>query len=313
MSPCPRENVREGIQVIGLGQACVDYLGMVPSYPQEDGKVELVDLFIRCGGPASTALVTMSRLGILTSFLGSISNDPFGVKIINNLKHEKVDVSLLKITPGYTSQFAFIVVTEKGGKRTILWHRGSVPHLRAEDVDLRCFPNARILHVDSLMIEAAVEAAKQAKAIGMSVVMDGGTMRQGTKELVGLVDILIASETFATPLVSTEASYEAALYALRDLGPKQVVITLGPDGSIGLNEQGIVRQEAFPVKAVDTTGAGDVYHGAYIYGILQGWEMSECMRVAAATAALKCKEIGAQSGIPDLEAIKRFMTPPLPA
>lgn len=307
MSPCPRENVREGIQVIGLGQACVDYLGMVPSYPQEDGKVELVDLFIRCGGPASTALVTMSRLGILTSFLGSISNDPFGVKIINNLKHEKVDVSLLKITPGYTSQFAFIVVTEKGGKRTILWHRGSVPHLRAEDVDLRCFPNARILHVDSLMIEAAVEAAKQAKAIGMSVVMDGGTMRQGTKELVGLVDILIASETFATPLVSTEASYEAALYALRDLGPKQVVITLGPDGSIGLNEQGIVRQEAFPVKAVDTTGAGDVYHGAYIYGILQGWEMSECMRVAAATAALKCKEIGAQSGIPDLEAIKGLL------
>lgn len=313
MSPCARENVREGIQVIGLGQACVDYLGMVPSYPQEDAKVELVDLFIRCGGPASTALVTLSRLGILTSFLGSISNDPFGVKIIDNLKHEKVDVSLLKITPGYTSQFAFIVVTKKGGKRTILWHRGSVPHLRAEDVDLRCFPNARILHVDSLMIEAAVEAAKQAKAIGMSVVMDGGTMRQGTKELVGLVDILIASETFATPLVSTEASYEAALYALRDLGPKQVVITLGPDGSIGLNEQGLVRQEAFPVKAVDTTGAGDVYHGAYIYGILQGWEMSECMRVAAATAALKCKGIGAQSGIPDLEAIKRFMTPPLPA
>jgi sulfofructose kinase len=307
MSPCPREDVRERIQIIGLGQACVDYLGMVPSYPQEDCKVELVDLFIRCGGPASTALVTLSRLGIMTSFLGSISNDPFGVKIIDNLKQEKVDVSLLRIIPGHTSQFAFIVVTERDGKRTILWHRGSVPHLRAEDVDLRCFPNARILHVDSLMIDASVEAAKQAKAVGMTVIMDGGTMRKGTKDLVGLVDILIASETFATPLVSNEASYEAALYALRDLGPQQVVITLGVDGSIGLNDQGIVRQEAFPVNAVDTTGAGDVYHGAYIYGVLQGWEMRECMRFAAATAALKCREIGAQSGIPDLEAIKRFM------
>ena len=105
--------MRERVQVIGLGQACIDYLGTLPSYPQEDGKVELVDLLIRCGGPASTALVTLSRLGIMTSFLGSISNDSFGMKIMDNLKHEKVDVSLLKIIPGYSSQFAFIAVTKK--------------------------------------------------------------------------------------------------------------------------------------------------------------------------------------------------------
>ena len=307
MSSCAREGVREEIQVIGLGQACVDYLGPVPSYPQEDGKVELSDLFIRCGGPASTSLVTLSRLGIMTSFLGSVSDDPFGVKIIENLKKEKVDITLLKITPGYTSQFAFIAVSKKDGTRTIFWHKGSVPHLKPEDVDIRGFPNARILHIDSLMIEASVEAAKQAKAIGMTVVMDGGTMRQGTRELVGLVDILIASETFATPLVGSEASHEMALHTLRDLGPKQVVITLGAKGSIGLDRQEIVRQEAFKVKAVDTTGAGDVYHGAYIYGILQGWELRECMRFASAAAALKCKEMGAQSGVPDLEAIRSYM------
>lgn len=300
--------MRERVQVIGLGQACIDYLGTLPSYPQEDGKVELVDLLIRCGGPASTALVTLSRLGIMTSFLGSISNDSFGMKIMDNLKHEKVDVSLLKIIPGYSSQFAFIAVTKKSGKRTILWHRGSVPPLEAKDVDISCFPNASILHVDSLMIEASVEAAKQAKSKGMTVVMDGGTMRQGTKELVEVVDILIASETFATPLVANQAFHDDALSALRDLGPQQVVITLGAEGSIGLNEQGIMRQAAFPVKAVDTTGAGDVYHGAYIYGILQGWEMSQCMRFAAATAALKCRKFGAQTGIPDLDTIKRFMS-----
>ncbi|HUU81329.1 MAG TPA: PfkB family carbohydrate kinase, partial [Acidobacteriota bacterium] len=90
-------------------------------------------------------------------------------------------------------------------------------------------------------------------------------------------------------------------------GPKQVVITLGAKGSIGLDRQEIVRQEAFKVKAVDTTGAGDVYHGAYIYGILQGWELRECMRFASAAAALKCKEMGAQSGVPDLEAIRSYM------
>lgn len=297
----------ETIQVVGLGQACVDFLGTLPSYPQEDGKVELTDLQMQCGGPASTALVALSRLGISTTFLGSISNDHFGLRIIENLKDENVDVSCLKVTPGHTSQFAFIAITGKMGNRTIFWHRGSVPHLKPEDVDIHFFPKAEILHLDSLMIEASMEAATQAKALGMTVVLDAGTMREGSKELVALVDILIASETFAIPLIGLEATHETALHALRDLGPKQVVITLGPKGSIGLNEQGIVHQAAFQVRAKDTTGAGDVYHGAYIYGLLQGWEMPRCMRFASATAALKCKKTGAQAGSPDLKTVHEFM------
>jgi ribokinase len=298
----------KSIQVIGLGQACVDYLGDLTSYPQEDGKIELRDLHIRCGGPASTALITLSRLGISTSFLGSISDDLFGVKILKNLKKEKVDVSFLKITPGYTSQFAFISVTKKSAKRTIFWHRGTVPYLRPRDVDLSRFPNARILHIDGLMIDACMEAARQAKTSGMTVVMDAGTMREGSKELASLVDILISSETFAEPLVGPETAHETALYALHKLGPKQVVITLGSEGSIGLNDKGISRQAAFPVNAMDTTGAGDVYHGGYIYGLLQSWEMSKCMRFASAAAALKCMNTGAQTGIPDLKAINNFIS-----
>ena len=298
----------KSIQVIGLGQACIDYLGDLAHYPQEDGKIELRDLHIHCGGPASTALVTLSRLGISASFLGSISDDPFGVKILKNLKKEKINVSFLKITPGYTSQFAFISVTKMSGKRTIFWHRGSVHHLNSKDIDLSRFPKARILHIDGLMIEACMEAARQAKASGMTVVMDAGTMRKGSKELTSLVDVLISSEEFAEPLIGPKATHETALYALRELGPKQVVITLGSEGSIGLNNQGIFRQAAFPVNAVDTTGAGDVYHGGYIYGLVQGWKMNKCMRFASAAAALKCRKIGAQTGIPNLETINDFMS-----
>ncbi len=296
------------IQVIGLGQACVDYLGRLNAFPREDGKAELTDLHIQCGGPASTALVTLSRLGISTAFLGSISDDPFGVKILNNLKSEKIDVSCLKSTPGYTSQSAFIAITREGEKRTIFWHRGTVPHLVKRDVDISQFTKARILHTDGLMVKASIEAARQAKSLGMTVVMDAGTMREGSKELCKLVNILIASETFATPLVGQDAPHDTALHALKDLGPEQVVITLGARGSIGLNNQGIVRQKAFPISAVDTTGAGDVYHGGYIYGLLQGWDMHECMRFASATAALKCAEIGSQSGIPNLKDINALLT-----
>ena len=133
----------EETQVIGLGQACVDYLGRIPSYPLEDGKVELKDLHLQCGGPASTALVTLSRMRIKTSFLGAISDDPFGVEILRGLEEEKVDATFLKITPGHTSQFAFIAINSMDGKRTIFWHRGSVPHLRAADVDLSPFSKAK--------------------------------------------------------------------------------------------------------------------------------------------------------------------------
>ena len=301
-------SIAENIQVIGLGQACLDFLGRLKLYPEEDGKCELLDLHIQCGGPASTALVTLSRLGIQTSFLGSISDDHFGSEIVKGLKQEKVDSTYLKITPGYTSQFAFIAITQAGANRTVFWHRGSVPHLRAADVDLSPFSKAKILHLDGLMIEACVEAARQARKRGLSVVMDAGTMRDGSRELVSLVDVLIASEDFAEPLVGRGAPPENVLAALRQLGPKEVIITRGSKGSIGLSGDELFFQKAFSIDSVDTTGAGDVYHGGYIYGLLQGWDVPECMRFASATAALKCREIGARKGIPLLEEIKEFLS-----
>jgi len=297
----------EDIEVVGLGQACVDYLGRVPSYPQEDGKVELLDLASQCGGPASTALVTLSRLGIKTSFLGSLSDDPIGAEILKGLQADRVDHSFLRITPGHTSQFAFIAVSRQSGNRTIFWHRGSVPPLKREEVDLSPFPGARVLHLDGLMIEASVEAARQAKARGLQVVLDAGTLRDGSLELAAQVDVLIASSRFAVPLVGENSPAEKALEALSRLGPREIVITLGSKGSVGWNRGELIAQSAFPVNVVDTTGAGDVYHGAYIYGLLQGWDMSPCMRFASAAAALKCRAIGARAGIPTLHEVTRFL------
>jgi sulfofructose kinase len=297
----------DNVQVIGLGQACVDYLGRVPSFPEEDGKMELLDLHKQCGGPASTALVALSRLGIPCSFMGSVSDDPFGREIVRGLEEEGVDFSFLKIIPGYSSQFAFIAVSRSNANRTIFWHRGSVPHLKKEDVTFSVFSGARILHLDGLMIEASLEAVKQAKDMGLTVVLDAGTLREGSLELASQVDVLIASARFADPLVGPGARPEKALEALCRLGPKTVVITLGPKGSLGWDGKNTMAQKAFPVQAVDTTGAGDVYHGGYIYGLLQGWSMAACMRFASAVAALKCREVGARKGIPTLSQVKAFI------
>jgi ribokinase len=301
------KHVLERVQVVGLGQACVDHLGRLPSYPTEDAKVELLELHMQCGGPASTAMVALSRLGVCGSFVGSVSDDPFGRMILRNLKREHVDISFLQVIPGCTSQYAFIAVCANTGTRTIFWHRGTVPHLEAADVSLEPFPNARVLHVDSLMVSAAAEAARQAQGRGMTVVMDGGTVRAGMEELLRRVDILIASEAFAASLLDKDADPEGCLYVLRDMGPETVVITRGTRGSVGLSGGKVVRQQAFPVPAVDTTGAGDVFHGGYIYGHLQGWEIKDCMRFAAAAAALKCTQMGAQAGIPNRAAVDQFL------
>ena len=293
--------------MVGLGQASVDYLGRVPTFPNEDEKVELLDIQMQCGGPVATALVTLARLNVATAFMGSISNDPLGVEIQSDLKQEGVDVGALKVTPGFTSQLAFIAIIAEMGKRTIFWHRGSVPPLEPEDVNLGVFPNASFLHLDGLMIEASIEAARQAKARGAKVIMDAGTMRAGSQQLAALVDILIASERFAAPLVGVDARPETALTALHELGPELVIITLGPEGSIGSDRRNTIRQRAFPVNAVDTTGAGDVYHGGYLYGLLQGWDMRRCMRFASAISALKCCHVGGRQGIPDLQAVESFL------
>ncbi len=300
-------NSLEYVEVVGLGQACVDYLGKIPAYPREDGKVELMDLHTQCGGPASTALVTLSRLGIRTAFLGSVSDDPFGIEIRKGLKEEKVDATFLRVTPGHTSQFAFIAITKKNGARTVFWDRGSVPHLTSNDVDLSPFSHARVFHTDGLILEASIEAANQAKDMGMTIVMDAGTLRQGYRELVSLVDVLIASQGFGEALVGSGESPEKALKALAEWGPQEVIITLGAKGSVGWHDGNITSQDAFSVEVMDTTGAGDVYHGAYIYGLLQGWNMPECMRFASAASALKCTEIGGRKGIPSLEKVNEFM------
>ncbi|HKI47944.1 MAG TPA: PfkB family carbohydrate kinase, partial [Desulfobacteria bacterium] len=163
------EKPSKSVRVVGLGQVCVDYVGRVPAYPVEDTKMEMEGFCTSCGGPAATALVTLSRLGVSTSLVSTVSDDPFGLRITESLEKEGVDRSCLKIVPGYASQFAFIAVTAGDGKRTVFWNRSTVPALTRKEVRLKDFSGARILHLDGLMLGASMEAAKQAKTSGMTV------------------------------------------------------------------------------------------------------------------------------------------------
>ena len=297
------------IKVVGLGQACFDCLGRSPCFPDEDSKTELIDLHMQCGGPVASALSVLSGFGIRTSFIGSISDDYFGTEILNSLRNELIDTTLLKITPGFTSQFAFIAINKTNGNRNIYWKRSTAPFLTADEIDLGTFENAEYLHLDGLMIDASIEAARQAKKIGLKVVIDAGTLREGFPDLLLYADILITSEKFAAE-ISDDNSFKPE-YALKKLkgisSAETIIITRGSKGSMGISGDKIIMQPAFKIDAVDTTGAGDVYHGAYIYGLIMRWDMPSCMRFASAVSAIKCKKIGVKNAVPDIEMVKKFM------
>lgn len=293
--------------VIGVGLAALDYLGIVDEYPPPaDKKVCMSQFTVQGGGPAATALAALSRLGAKTAFVGKVGDNESGRLIKSQMADEDVDVSQVVVEPGTLSYPAFIVVDKATGGRTIFWSESNISPLAASEVDKDFITSARILHLDALQMEAGLAAARWAKEAGITVVLDGDTMREEISELVGLTDVLITSQNFAKQFTETD-DLEEAMRKMRSLGPEIVGITLGDDGCILSWENKIHREPAFDMDVVDTTGAGDVFHGAFIYGLLQDWPLTKIARFANAVAAMKCRELGGRAGIPTLDEVTAFL------
>jgi len=294
--------------VVGLGQCAYDILGRVDAYPPADAKAELSGILFQGGGPAATALVTLSRLGIATAFFGRVGDDDFGARIRYGLLDEGVDCGNLFIDRGRTSQFAFIAVEEGSGRRNIFWSRGSARPLSPAEIDPAPIRNARVLHLDGLQHEASLTAARIAREAGVTTVLDGGTLRETTAELLPLIDHLVVSEKFALQSAGGNDPH-SALEKLLNHGARSVTVTLGERGSHSRSNDGAeFHQPAFTTDAaIDTTGCGDVFHGGYIYGLLQGWELRRTVRFASACAALKTRALGGRTAIPTLAEVEAFL------
>ncbi len=291
--------------ITGLGQASYDYIAITDSYPPEDTKQEILEWTECGGGPVATALVSLSRLGVKTRFMGRVSNDRSGRLIRAGLRHEGVDTRGLKTLKGGKSQTAFIVVSQKtGGKRTIFWQRPTVAPLGPDEISAAKIKTSDMLLLDGLMKEASIRAACTAKEAGVPVVFDAGTVRDGTLELLGLSDYIVASEKFAR---SFAGGPKKALKKFRSFNPKAATVTLGAKGSVTSAGGGTFATPAFKVAAVDTTGAGDVFHGGYIYGLISGFDIRRTVEFASAFAALKCLKPGGRDGIPTLGETLKLM------
>lgn len=293
--------------MVGLGQCSLDLLGVIEQFPEPDAKTELASPLLQGGGPVATALVTLARLGVATAVAGRIGGDDFGAAIRAGLEAEGVDTRGLLLDPAGSSQFACITVQPCLSQRNIFWTRGSAAPLSASEIPTDDISRARLLHLDGLQLEASLAAAKLARCRGVTTVLDGGTLRPGMERLLPLIDHLVVSERFARQF-APESSLAAALESLLAWGAKAAVITLGDRGCLGRNADGpLLHQPAFPVPVLDTTGCGDVFHGGYLFGLLQGWELAERLRFASACAALKTRALGGRTAIPHLDQVTAWL------
>ncbi len=288
--------------IFGLGQCSLDYLGRIDDYPPPDVKCEFSGLVVQGGGPVATALAALSRWGLRCAFSGMIGDDAFGGAIEASLREEGIDTSGLIIRRDSASQFAFIAVEPKAGRRTIFWQRPTGKPLGPVEIPPEKIREAAVLHTDGLFIDASLQACRIARQAGVPVVVDAGTLRDGMLELARLSDYFIASETFARQLIGDRDPLDACALLLEQ-GPRLAAVTLGAAGYGALCGTTAIRKPAYPVAAVDTTGCGDVFHAGFIFGLIQQWDYALCLDFAAWAAAQVSLEMGGRKGIPSLSRI----------
>jgi sulfofructose kinase len=292
--------------VVGMGQCSLDTVAVVDGLPRFAGKERILEATRLPGGQVATALLACTRLGLRCAFASTVGDDSEAERMLAPLRASGIDLAGVRVRPGVASQTALILVDRKSGERTVLWHRDLRLSLSVGEVTEAQVMAGRVLHLDAGDLEAAVWAAERARAAGIPVVLDADTPAPGIERLLAQVDFPIVSSDFAEKHFGTRSPAEA-LRGLVALGVRFAVVTLGDRGAVGSDGAQVFESPGFPVAVRDTTGAGDVFHAAFIWGLLEGLGAVEILRAASAAAAMSCRALGAQSGLPTRAELLAFL------
>src|SRR5712691_4962887 len=293
------------VDVVGVGLNATDTLIPVAHYPERGSKVEFRSANLLPGGQVASAIIACQQWGLRTRYVGKVGDDSAAALHRSEFERTGVDAHLLA-APGCPSQQAFILVDDNG-ERTVLWKRDERLTLRPEELQRDWIVTARALHVDGHDTAAATAAVGWARAAGVPVIADLDELYPGVEALLKNVDYLITSRDIPGRLME-EHDLKKSLPALRDrFGCRLAAATLGEQGVLAWNGTQFGYAAAYCIDVVDTTGAGDIFHAGFIYGLLQGWPLQRQLDFACAAAALNCTAIGARGGIQSIEAIERLM------
>jgi len=295
------------LDVVGVGLNATDTLLIVPQFPSYGGKVPFKQEITSVGGQVASAMVTCQRLGLKTRYIGSVGGDERGRLQLESLREAGVDIEHVQIRPGCPNQSAYIIIDQTTGERTVFWHRDDCLRMDPAAITADQLRGARLLHIDGHDTAAVERAARLAREAGMPVTVDVDTIYHGFDRVLPSVDYLIASTNFPVQWTNERDPFKALELIQQEYGMKVAAMTLGAHGSLALCGGSFHYSPAFVVNCVDTTGAGDVFHGAFCYAVLEGWPIARCLEFSNAMAALNCKALGARGGIGTLQQAEELI------
>jgi sulfofructose kinase len=293
--------------VLGIGLNATDTLILVQEFPPYAGKVAFDRELLSPGGQVATAIVACAKLGLRTKYVGTIGDDLRGQIQRESLEGTGVDTASVITRAGCPNQTAYIIIDERTGERTVLWQRHECLRLTPADIRPEDVSNARLLHIDGYDIEAAAYAAGIARASGTPVSLDVDTVYPGFESVLSQVDYLVAGSGWPAKWTGESDPFAALPLLQREYGCRVAAMTLGDHGALAYAGGTWTYSPAFEVSCVDTTGAGDVFHGAFCFAILREMPMQAALDFANAAAAMNCTGVGARGHVPLLTEVNGLL------
>lgn len=281
-------------KVVGLGACVLDTLIECDKYPIEDKKQKAQSIFLAGGGPVANALVVMGKLGVKTEVIGAFASDNSADYILDDFNKYGVETKNTVRVKDTTSFVSYIVLSQETKSRTCVFDRGTVPD-DIKNVNLNAIDDAFVLHLDGNYLKSAIASAEYAKSKGVKVSLDAGGLYDNIEKLLPLVDILIPSAEFAIGLTGEKDIPTAMNVLYSKYKPEVLVVTDGSNGGYYYQNGEAIKYKSYKVEAVDTNGAGDTFHGAFVAAYCEGKSVAECCDFASAVAAYKCKNKGART------------------
>jgi sulfofructose kinase len=303
----PEGNGKMG-KILGFGCVSYDMLAVIPEMPAWEAVEYIAEYQVQQGGIAATATVAASKLGAPTEFIGAIGEDFQGKFLKDNFRKYGVECGRIRVFTEGTSPFTMAFIHKKTGRRALIHNKGvqNRAELFTEDLDLK-----GIGHIifDGFYFDTAFRTAGQAREKGIVSVTDLSqrNFHPRIREYLNLIDYPILPEHYVKAYLQLSDPFEAGKQ-LYHQDNKALIVTCGDRGAHIITAEGCDYVPAFQVTPVDTTGAGDVFHGAFAFALWKGYGLREAVIFSSAVSALKCTKMGGQSGIPDFNETVKFIT-----
>jgi sulfofructose kinase len=295
-------------EILGLGCVCFDMLSVIPELPAWEAAEYIAEYQVQQGGIAATATVAASKLGATVEFIGAIAPGFQGAFLKDNFRKYGVNCDRIRVFEDGTSQFAVVLIHQTTGRRAFIINKGVQDRneLFEGDLDLT---GVRIMLLDGYYFDTTLRIAGQARKEGVVTITDLSQRNFHPKvgEYLNLIDYPILPEMYVKAFCHLEDPLEAGKRMYHP-NNKAFIVTCGDQGAYIITGEGTDFVSAFKITPVDTTGAGDVFHGAFAFALWKGYGLREAVTFSSAVSALKCTKMGGQSGIPDFNVTVKFIT-----